>query len=245
MDALRRTLRKTGEPHRPLRTDVASEAFEDIARRYREKHHREKLERMTFYAQSAQSQRRRGQDAKLHARGKGIHQATHVTLKEISMKVLNPTIHAMLDYGLASLFLLAPTLFGFSGTAATLAYATGLVYIAASLLTKYPLGAIKLIPFPVHGVLESIMAAAWIVSPWLFGFAEVPAARNFFIIAGVALLGVAAVTDYRAASTERADYSGNERRQLGTRRRHAMAVRQDRRTHLSDRRRAGGGYSAA
>jgi hypothetical protein len=154
------------------------------------------------------------------------------------MKVLNPTIHAVLDYGLASLFLLAPTLFGFSGTAATLAYVSGIAYIGASLLTKYPLGAIKLIPFPVHGVMESIMAAFWVVSPWLFGFAGVPAARNFFIIAGVALLAVVACTDYKAASAERTDYSGNERRQLGTRRRRAMAVTNERR-RMSDRRSVG------
>jgi hypothetical protein len=159
------------------------------------------------------------------------------------MKVLNPTIHAMLDYGLAVLFLLAPALFGFSGTAATLAYASGLVYIATSLLTRYPLGAIKLIPFPVHGVLESIMAAAWIISPWLFGFADLVAARNFFIIAGVALLAVVAVTDYQAA--EREGYAGQERRRLGSRRQQAqgVAVRNERRRRPD--RRTSGDYSAA
>lgn len=117
-------------------------------------------------------------------------------------KALNPKVHGILDYGLAALFLLAPSLFGFTETAATVSYAIGVLYIATSLLTKYPLGAIKLIPFPAHGVLESVMAVAWIIFPWVFGFAGDAAARNFFIVAGVGLLVVAALTDYTGVYVE-------------------------------------------
>jgi hypothetical protein len=45
------------------------------------------------------------------------------------------------------------------------------------------------------------MAASWIAMPWLFGFASHDAARNFFIAAGVGLLVVAALTDYRSRQT--------------------------------------------
>ncbi len=117
-------------------------------------------------------------------------------------KVLDAKIHGILDYGLAALFLLAPMLFNFSQTAATVSYVIGVVYIGAALLTKYPLGAIKLIPFPTHGVLESIMAASWLVLPWIFGFSADAAARNFFIVAGLGLLLVAFLTDYRSAYVE-------------------------------------------
>lgn len=116
-------------------------------------------------------------------------------------KVLSPKTHAILDYMLAILFILSPMLFGFGGVAATWAYLIGIAYLAVSLLTQYPLGALKLIPFPVHGVLESVMAAVWIIMPWLFGFANIAAARNFFIIAGIALLLVAFLTDYKAAES--------------------------------------------
>ena len=111
-------------------------------------------------------------------------------------KALNPKVHGILDYGLALLFLLAPSLFGFSETAATVSYIIGVVYIGTSLLTRYPLGAIKVIPFPTHGILESIMAFAWILFPWVLGFASDVAARNFFVVAGAAL------TDYTGAYTE-------------------------------------------
>ena len=113
-------------------------------------------------------------------------------------KIIRPDVHGILDYALALFFLLAPSVFNFPDNAATLSYIVGVVYIGTSLLTRYPLGVWKLIPFPTHGVLETMMAIGWIAFPWLFGFADHGPARNFFVIAGIALLGVVALTDYRS-----------------------------------------------
>lgn len=119
------------------------------------------------------------------------------------MKILSPTVHGVLDYALALLFLVLPGVLDFPPPAAAASYAIGAVYIIASLITRYPLGVVKLLPFPVHGVIESLMAVAWIVLPWLMGFSGHAAARNFFVIAGVGLLAVVAMTDYRSAEVER------------------------------------------
>jgi hypothetical protein len=78
----------------------------------------------------------------------------------------------VLDYGLALFFFLAPSIFGFSDLPATLSYVIGAAYIVVSLLTRYPLGVWKVIPFPTHGVLETIMAVSWVAMPWLLGFAD-------------------------------------------------------------------------
>jgi hypothetical protein len=149
-------------------------------------------------------------------------------------KVLDPRTHGILDYALAVAFLIMPALLGFSDTAARLSYAIGALYIAVSLLTQYPLGAFKVIPFPVHGVLESIMAAAWIAMPWLLGFAEDTAARNFFIIAGVGLLAVAALTDYNKESY--AMPSEDRRHSTNDRRKRSLRVAQERRMATAERR---------
>jgi hypothetical protein len=152
-------------------------------------------------------------------------------------KVLTPTVHGILDYALALAFLLAPGLLGFSQTAATVSYITGAAYVGASLVTDYPLGLIRLIPFPVHGVLESIMAVGWLVFPWAFGFAgEDMAARNLFIAAGIGLAVVAALTNYKPEHSQ-AGLSMLERRTARTdRRRRLTPVAYERRRGLPDRR---------
>ncbi|HYF17271.1 MAG TPA: hypothetical protein VEA40_05335 [Ramlibacter sp.] len=118
------------------------------------------------------------------------------------MKILSPTVHGVLDYVLALAFLILPSMLDFPPPAAAAAYVIGVVYIVAALITRYPLGLLKWLPFPVHGVIESLMAVAWIALPWLMGFAEHAAARNFFVVAGVGLLLVVALTNYRAADMD-------------------------------------------
>lgn len=151
------------------------------------------------------------------------------------IKVLDPTVHGVLDYVLALAFLLLPGVLDFSDTAAGLSYIAGVLVLGVSLLTSYPLGALKLIPFSVHGVLEAIAAAAWLVSPWLLGFAGDAAARNFFVIAGAGLLLAAALTDYRATK--------ERRHRMIDRRQRSMPVARDRRVDIADRR--GGAYAGA
>jgi len=117
------------------------------------------------------------------------------------MKILNPQIHGFLDYGLALTLYVAPTLFGFSATPAMLAYIVATAQLVTSLATAYPLGVMKLIPFPVHGVIESLVAVGLIAFPWVLGFASETNPRNFFVGAGVVLLVVVALTDYKGKGT--------------------------------------------
>jgi hypothetical protein len=156
------------------------------------------------------------------------------------LKVLNPTLHGALDYGLALAFIFAPGVLGFPHTAAVLSQILGVIYLGASLLTRYPLGALRLIPFPVHGVIESVMAVAWIAMPGVFGFADHAPARTFFIAAGIGLLAVVSLTDYKAtgaghaAGLARRDQE--RRHRLIDRRERAIAVTLERRSAPSDRR---------
>lgn len=117
------------------------------------------------------------------------------------LKILSPATHGPLDYLFAIFLFVAPTLFAFFDTATILAYTFGAGYILAATLTLYPLGVVRLLSFPMHGILELIMALFWIACPWLFNFANDIAGRNFFVAAGVVLLVVVALTDYEGSTT--------------------------------------------
>ena len=123
------------------------------------------------------------------------------------MKAISPTLHGVLDYGTCAFFALAPSLFNLQGTYATVCYILAAGYLVVSLLTNMPLGAVRAIPFPVHGKLELVSGLVLIAAPWLFGFADDNAtARNLFAGMGVVFLLVYFLTDWYA-QTRAADHN--------------------------------------
>jgi hypothetical protein len=125
------------------------------------------------------------------------------------MKPISPTAHGILDYLVCAFFALAPTLFDLHGTYATVCYLLAGGYLVVTLLTNMPLGAVKVIPFPVHGKLELISGLAFIASPWIFGFAnDNETARNLFVGAGLTFLVVYFLTDWYA-QTRNAEVHGH------------------------------------
>jgi hypothetical protein len=115
------------------------------------------------------------------------------------MKIISPRFHGVLDYVVVLAFLCGPSLFNFSGTAATLSYVLAIVHLLVTVLTAFPLGLIKMIPFKVHGVIETLAAIGILAFPWILGFSAEPAARSFYVGAGIVILLVVALTDYKAA----------------------------------------------
>lgn len=116
------------------------------------------------------------------------------------MKPLDARRHGYLDYAVGLLLLVSPWLFGFaddSSVATTTMVSIGVITLILSLLTDYPVGAIKMIPFRVHGVLETLGAIVLLVSPWLFGYAAlVGSATTLAVIVSLAWLLVVALTQY-------------------------------------------------
>jgi hypothetical protein len=82
-------------------------------------------------------------------------------------------MHGMLDYGMGLVLLIAPTLLGFAGQGAAgwVPMALGVTALVYSALTRYELGLVKLIPMPIHLVLDALSGLFLAASPWLFGFA--------------------------------------------------------------------------
>lgn len=119
-------------------------------------------------------------------------------------KVLKPAPHAVYDYASAGMLMVAPWLFGFSRNrkATTYAVASGLGILGLSLFTRYPLGAVKAIPFPVHGAIETAAGALTATAPWLLGFSRDRNATLTHVLSGLGTLAVVAVTDYTAAEAD-------------------------------------------
>jgi hypothetical protein len=114
------------------------------------------------------------------------------------VKILNAKIHGYLDYVVVISFLLAPSLFGFSGLPAILSYLLAGVHLLVTLLTAFPAGMLKLLPLKIHGWIELAVAPTLVVLPWLAGFADIPSARGFYVGAGAVVFLTWLVTDYSA-----------------------------------------------
>jgi hypothetical protein len=110
------------------------------------------------------------------------------------MKIIPRQVHALLDYSWSAAIAVAPKVMGFDDdkTASRFLRAMGTATAAGSLLTRYELGAIKVMPFKMHLATDALGAALGLASPWLFGFAQNKAARNtalaFFALEAVVVI---------------------------------------------------------
>ena len=110
------------------------------------------------------------------------------------MKIISPTLHGYLDYVTVLLFLIAPTLFGLTGMAGTFVYILAGIHLAMTLITDFPLGATKLLPFRIHGWVERVVGPVLILLPFVLGFDAT--ARGFYITVGIVIILVGLFTDY-------------------------------------------------
>ena len=112
------------------------------------------------------------------------------------MKPVSARLHGVLDYATVAAFLNAPMVFGFHGTPAAIVYWLAGIHLLMTGCTDFPVGFFMWIPFKIHGVIELLAGIFLLVAPWIFGFAQDAAARNFFLGMAIILLVVIALTDY-------------------------------------------------
>lgn len=111
-------------------------------------------------------------------------------------KPVSARVNGVLDYAAVAAFLNAPMVFGFHGTPAAVAYWVAGIHLLMTGCTDFPVGFFMWIPFRVHAVIELLGGIFLLIAPWLFGFAQVVAARNFFVAMALIVLVVVALTDY-------------------------------------------------
>jgi hypothetical protein len=84
---------------------------------------------------------------------------------------VDATLHGVVDYNAGALLLTAfPKLANIEGTRAARQIRTaGAIHLGYSMLTDYPLGVIRLLPFKVHLALDAVGALALAATPFVTG----------------------------------------------------------------------------
>ena len=114
-------------------------------------------------------------------------------------KVIDARTHGIIDYCHAAFFFGMAWFWRKSEPKAALAAAvTGAFILTESLLTDYPLGVKKVIPFEAHGKIDAAFAGSSFLVPKVFGFSGTPAAK-IFQANGFAEGAVVGMTDFTNA----------------------------------------------
>ena len=121
--------------------------------------------------------------------------------------------HGVIDYLMVVILVIGPGVAGFRGHQATLCYLLAVVHFALTILTRFPLGVLKHIGFPIHGAIEFVVGVLLIVLPWIASFARGVLSRNFFVAIGLIILIIWFLTDYRGLrAAGRASEPGSQAR---------------------------------
>ena len=113
-------------------------------------------------------------------------------------KPISPKTHGIIDYTTSTGVAMAPKLMNMPTRAAALCYGLAGGYTALSMMTKYPAGAKKVVPFKGHGVAEAVIGAALPFMPHLLKFKDNKGARNFFYGLTAMTAAVALLTDWNS-----------------------------------------------
>jgi hypothetical protein len=114
------------------------------------------------------------------------------------VRLIPAWFHAIADYAVAATLIAVPLAVGGTGKAVGAGVVVGAVVLAVSMLTRYPLGVVKMLPFKVHSLGDYLAAALLVVAPFALSFNHSDAGLSaLYIGAGVAVLAVSLITNYQ------------------------------------------------
>ena len=114
------------------------------------------------------------------------------------VRLLPAWFHALADYAVGIVLIVAAVAVGGSSGAVGTGIVVGATVLAVSMLTKYPLGVIKVLPFTVHSAGDYLAAALLLAAPWTLNFSSGDTGLTaFYVAAGIAVLAVSLITNYQ------------------------------------------------
>src|SRR6202022_3203557 len=94
-------------------------------------------------------------------------------------------LHAVADYAVGILLIVIALAVGGSNGAVATGVVVGAVVLAVSMLTRYPLGVVKILPFTVHSAGDYLAAALLVAAPFALNFSGGDAGLTaFYVVAG-------------------------------------------------------------
>lgn len=115
---------------------------------------------------------------------------------------INSKLHGIVDYLVVVFLWLSPTLFSLPEMTGLFTYILGGVHLSLTLLTRFELGLIKVIPLKIHGLIELIVSIALIGVAFYLGSEEGELARNYYIAFAAAVFLTWLITDYKSYNAE-------------------------------------------
>jgi len=114
------------------------------------------------------------------------------------VRLLPAWFHAIADYAVGVTLIVVAAIAGGSDKAVGTGVVVGGVVLAVSMLTRYPLGVFKVLPFTVHSAGDYLAAALLVIAPFALNFNSSDTGLTaFYVAAGVAVLAVSLVTNYQ------------------------------------------------
>jgi hypothetical protein len=118
------------------------------------------------------------------------------------VRFLPAWFHAIADYAVGITLIAVALIVGGTGVAVATGVVVGAVVLVVSMLTRYPLGVAKVLPFTVHSAGDYLAAALLVLAPFVLGFTDTDGGlAAFYIVAGLAVLAVSLVTNYQYGSS--------------------------------------------
>ncbi len=108
-------------------------------------------------------------------------------------KLIPTRVHGVLDYLFGVMYIALPLLLNWPQPAATILMMLGAGVLLYSILTRYELGLLKLLPMPVHLVIDLLGGLLLLLLP-TFGLVD-PSVRNWFWTLGAVELLIALLSD--------------------------------------------------
>ena len=117
----------------------------------------------------------------------------------LSLRPITSLYHGIFDYIVGIVLLLAPNIFGFvevGGAAVAIPRIIGAGILLQSLMTEYELGIANVISMKTHLMNDYAVGIFLAVSPWLFGFHDLP--KNAWmpdILVGLAIIATSMLSE--------------------------------------------------